>query len=68
MHVEPHFDQMRDDRLDLRFRRPLLHDGSASTIEAAIMRHAGEAEVARRRVETLTPLERQALIAFLKSL
>ena len=52
----------------LRFRRPLLHDGSASTIEAAIVRHAGEAELTRRRVEALSALERQALIAFLRSL
>ena len=52
----------------LRFRRPLLHDGSTSTIEAAIVRHAGEAELTRRRVEALSALERQALIAFLRSL
>ena len=52
----------------LRFRRPLLHDGSAPTIEAAIMRHGGEAESARRRVEGLSAPERQALIAFLRSL
>jgi len=52
----------------LRFRRPLLHDGSASTIEAAIVRHAVEAELTRRRVEALSALERQALIAFLRSL
>ena len=52
----------------LRFRRPLLHDGSAPTIEAAIVRHAGEAEASRRRVEALTPQDRQALIAFLRSL
>jgi CxxC motif-containing protein (DUF1111 family) len=52
----------------LRLRRPLLHDGSAATIEIAIARHGGEAEAARRRVEQLTPAERQALLAFLKSL
>jgi CxxC motif-containing protein (DUF1111 family) len=52
----------------LRFRRPLLHDGSAATIEQAIGRHGGEAEAARRRYEALTPAERQALSAFLRSL
>ena len=52
----------------LRFRRPLLHDGSAATIEQAIGRHAGEAEAARRRYEALSPAERQALSAFLRSL
>ena len=30
----------------LRFRRPLLHDGTAATIEDAISRHAGEATLA----------------------
>ena len=52
----------------LRLRRPLLHDGSAATIEQAIGRHAGEAEAARRRYEALSPAERQALGAFLRSL
>jgi CxxC motif-containing protein (DUF1111 family) len=27
----------------LRFRRPLLHDGSAATVDLAIRRHVGEA-------------------------
>jgi CxxC motif-containing protein (DUF1111 family) len=52
----------------LRFRRPLLHDGSAPTIEDAIRRHAGEAEGARRRFENTAPSVREALLAFLKSL
>ena len=52
----------------LRFRRPLLHDGSAATIEQAIGRHGGEAEATRRRYEALSPAERQALSAFLRSL
>jgi CxxC motif-containing protein (DUF1111 family) len=52
----------------LRLRRPLLHDGSAATIEQAIGRHAGEAEATRRRYEALSPAERQALAAFLRSL
>jgi CxxC motif-containing protein (DUF1111 family) len=52
----------------LRMRRPLLHDGSASTAEAAILRHAGEAEPARRRFQQLSPGQRSALLAFLNSL
>ncbi|HLG60107.1 MAG TPA: di-heme oxidoredictase family protein [Vicinamibacterales bacterium] len=52
----------------LRLRRPLLHDGSAATIEQAIGRHAGEAELARRSVEQATDSESASLIAFLKSL
>lgn len=52
----------------LRFRRPLLHDGSAATIEDAIARHRGEAESVRRRYEALTQSAREALGAFLRSL
>jgi len=52
----------------LRLRRPLLHDGSAATIEAAILRHAGEAESVRRRFQVLSDTSRMALLAFLKSL
>jgi len=52
----------------LRFRRPLLHDGSASTIEEAIRRHAGEADLARRGFDQTTDVDRASLIAFLRSL
>jgi CxxC motif-containing protein (DUF1111 family) len=52
----------------LRFRRPLLHDGSAATIEAAIARHRGEAENVRRRFDALPEGSRAALLAFLRSL
>jgi CxxC motif-containing protein (DUF1111 family) len=52
----------------LRFRRPFLHDGSAVTIADAIERHAGEAELARRSFERLTPDARTRLLAFLRSL
>ena len=38
----------------LRLRRPFLHDGSAATVLDAILRHRGEAELARRGVETLS--------------
>jgi CxxC motif-containing protein (DUF1111 family) len=53
----------------LRFRRPLLHDGSAVTIEDAIRRHGGEAERSRQLFERLdSSVSRQALLAFLRSL
>jgi CxxC motif-containing protein (DUF1111 family) len=52
----------------LRFRRPLLHDGSAVTTEDAIRRHAGEAERVRKSFERLSATSRQNLLAFLASL
>jgi CxxC motif-containing protein (DUF1111 family) len=52
----------------LRLRRPLLHDGSAATIAEAIERHRSEAELARRGFSSLSPQERDRLIAFLRSL
>jgi CxxC motif-containing protein (DUF1111 family) len=51
----------------LRFRRPLLHDGTA-TLDEAIRRHAREAELARRGFERLNDADRAALMAFLGSL
>jgi CxxC motif-containing protein (DUF1111 family) len=52
----------------LRVRRPLLHDGSAATISDAVERHGGEAALARSGFARLTPQERDALLAFLRSL
>jgi CxxC motif-containing protein (DUF1111 family) len=52
----------------LRFRRPLLHDGSAATVDDAVARHLGEAELARRGFLQLSPEDRQRLSAFLRSL
>jgi CxxC motif-containing protein (DUF1111 family) len=52
----------------LRFRRPLLHDGSASTEDAAILRHAGEAAGVVKRFEELSAVDRLLLLAFLRSL
>ena len=49
-------------------RAPYLHDGSAPTIEAAILRHRAEAEASRTLFEALTAEEREALLAFLRSL
>jgi CxxC motif-containing protein (DUF1111 family) len=52
----------------LRFRRPLLHDGSAATVEDAIRRHGGEAERARERFDRLGLNDVAALVRFLRSL
>jgi CxxC motif-containing protein (DUF1111 family) len=52
----------------LRFRRPLLHDGSAATIEEAIERHRNEAALARRGAASLGEGDRRRLLAFLRSL
>ena len=62
-------DELRTPALwGLRFRRPLLHDGSAATIDDAIRRHAGEGDVARRGFERLGPGDREVLLRFLKTL
>jgi CxxC motif-containing protein (DUF1111 family) len=65
--AEPH--EFRTPALwGLRLRRPLLHDGSAATIEDAIDRHGGEATAARQRFAALPGDQRGLLLAFLKSL
>ena len=52
----------------LRFRRPLLHDGSAATAEDAILRHGNEGSGVTEKYRNLpTSLQRQ-LLAFLNSL
>jgi CxxC motif-containing protein (DUF1111 family) len=45
-----------------------LHDGRARNLTEAIMWHGGEAERSRQRFEQLTKSDRDALLAFLKSL
>ena len=52
----------------LRFRRPLLHDGSAATVVEAVRRHAGEAALARRGFDQLSAEDRDRLLLFLRSL
>jgi CxxC motif-containing protein (DUF1111 family) len=52
----------------LRVRNTFLHDGSQSTLEGAILAHAGQGLAARNRFNTLPPADAAALIAFLKSL
>ncbi|MGV7206328.1 di-heme oxidoredictase family protein [Oxalobacteraceae bacterium A2-2] len=45
-----------------------LHDGRARNLTEAIMWHAGEADKSRQRFEKLSGSERDALLAFLRSL
>jgi CxxC motif-containing protein (DUF1111 family) len=52
----------------LRLRRPFLHDGSAATIEGAILRHDGEAAAVIERYNSAAPAGRSAMLSFLKSL
>lgn len=46
---------------------PYLHDGSAPTLEGAILRHGGEATRARRLYTQLGPAERRRLLRFVRS-
>ncbi len=45
-----------------------LHDGRARSIEEAILWHGGESATTRDRFKHLTKLERERLVAFLRSL
>ena len=54
--------------MGLRFEKHFLHDGAATTIEQAIELHAGEAARSRDRFMKCGPKDREALLAFLKSL
>lgn len=54
--------------MGLRLMTRFLHDGRATTLEQAIELHGGEGAASRDRFGALTPAEREALIAFLKTL
>jgi CxxC motif-containing protein (DUF1111 family) len=47
---------------------PYMHDGRASTIEGAIEKHAGEGAASQDEVTKLSASDREALLAFLRSL
>jgi len=47
---------------------PYMHDGRASNLNAAILAHESEAAAVTANVVALTPAEREALVAFLRSL
>ncbi|MCB9488471.1 MAG: thiol oxidoreductase [Deltaproteobacteria bacterium] len=46
----------------------LLHDGRAGSIEEAILWHGGEADGSREAFRTMSASDREALLAFLRSL
>lgn len=52
----------------VRLRSRLMHDGEATTLRDAILRHAGEAEEVTRRFGKLKPKDQEALLQFLRSL
>jgi CxxC motif-containing protein (DUF1111 family) len=52
----------------LRVRPQLLHDGSALTIEEAILRHSVQAKDAKEAFERLSREDKQKLLIFLRSL
>ena len=45
-----------------------LHDGRARTLTEAILWHGGEAEKSRQRFERLSKADREALLAWIRSL
>lgn len=52
----------------IRDTAPYLHDGAASTLEQAITAHQGEAQAATTAYRALSAGDREALLAFLRSL
>jgi CxxC motif-containing protein (DUF1111 family) len=52
----------------LRTRGRFLHDGLAMSVEAAILRHAGQATSVRQAFEGLSTTNKNRLLAFLNSL
>jgi CxxC motif-containing protein (DUF1111 family) len=47
---------------------PYFHDGSSSTLEAAILRHRGDAEVVYDNFKQLAASDQQSIVEFLKTL
>ena len=45
----------------------LMHDGSARSVEEAILRHGGEAQAARDAFDALPADDRAALLDFVES-
>ena len=47
---------------------PYFHDGGCPTLENAVLKHQGEAEIVTVAYQRLAPVDRAAIIAFLKTL
>ena len=54
--------------IGLRFNKVFLHDGSATSIEGAIVAHSGEASETRQRFTDLSPSDRKVLVDFVSAL
>jgi len=68
-HMSPTANRIRTAPLwGVRLRNRLMHDGESLTLRDAIGRHAGEAKAARDRYASLTGVEQEALLTFLRSL
>jgi CxxC motif-containing protein (DUF1111 family) len=52
----------------LRNVKAFLHDGRATTIDAAILAHDGQGRAARNRFAQLRPSDQARLVAYLTSL
>ena len=52
----------------LRFRTLLLHDGRATTVDEAVRAHAGQAAASRDAFHDLCDSDRDALVAYVRSL
>ena len=46
----------------------MIHDGSALTVDDAILRHGGQAEGAKLKYQALTDDQKAKLLAFLHSM
>ncbi len=47
---------------------PYMHDGSAATLRAAILKHGGDARIVREKYQRLGASDQAALVAFLETL
>lgn len=54
--------------MGLRLSEHFLHDGHATTIDDAILAHAGEGAASRTAFQKLSAADREALLTFLRSL
>ena len=54
--------------MGLRLRPFFLHQGQAQSLEQAVRMHGGEAEMARRRFEALSPEQNALVLRFLSAL
>jgi CxxC motif-containing protein (DUF1111 family) len=54
--------------IGLRYQPSFMSQGQARSIDKAVRMHGGEAEITRRRFETLTPEQQAFILHFLSTL